>query len=122
MPSIRIVAGGGPPPSPATVGRAADGVGNVLRRLGVVAGEVAAADDRGACGVPGLVTPSRGGLFRDGVALGDEVAEGDRLARIVDAYGETVEEVVTPVAGVVLTIDPLNPAAGTGTWAYETGW
>jgi predicted deacylase len=39
----------------------------------------------------------------------------------VDAYGEIVEEIRAPVAGVVLTI-PVNPAVGTGTWAYEIGW
>jgi predicted deacylase len=43
------------------------------------------------------------------------------LARIVDPYGDVVEEIIAPSAGVVLTV-PVNPAAGTGTWAYEIGW
>jgi predicted deacylase len=62
-----------------------------------------------------------GGFFTDGISLGEEVEVGDVLARVIDAYGDVVEEVTAPVAGVVLTA-PVNPAAGTGTWAYEIGW
>jgi hypothetical protein len=29
--------------------------------------------------------------------------------------------IVAPVGGVVLTV-PVNPAVGTGTWAFEIGW
>jgi predicted deacylase len=43
------------------------------------------------------------------------------LAQIIDPFGEVVEELLAPVAGVVLTV-PVNPAVGTGTWAYEIGW
>ena len=68
-----------------------------------------------------IVTPTRGGFFEDGVTLGEGVAVGQRLATIVDAHGEVVEELLAPVAGAVLTV-PVNPAAGTGTWAYEIGW
>jgi predicted deacylase len=68
-----------------------------------------------------IVTPDRGGLFADGVELGTEVAVGDTLARVIDPFGDVVEEISAPVAGVVLTI-PVNPAVGTGTWAYEVGW
>ena len=121
VPSILVEAGGGLPPSDATVERATDGVWNVLRRLGTIDEPVApTAEPRMIHGFR-IVTPHRGGLFVDGVAVGAEVAAGDVLARIVDPFGDVVEELAAPVGGVVLTI-PLNPAVGTGTWAYEIGW
>ena len=43
------------------------------------------------------------------------------LARVVDGHGDLLEEMRAPAAGVVLTV-PLNPAIGTGSWAYEIGW
>jgi predicted deacylase len=68
-----------------------------------------------------IVTPDRGGLFGDGVAAGAEVAVGDVLARILDPFGDVVEELRSPIGVVVLTV-PVNPAFGTDTWAYEIGW
>jgi len=49
------------------------------------------------------------------------VEPGQVLGRILDPYGDLVEEILAPVGGVVLTV-PANPAVGTGTWAYEIGW
>jgi predicted deacylase len=121
VPSILIEAGGGLPPSPATVDRAADGVWNVLRLLGTIAEPATPTSDPRLIHGFRIVTPDRGGLFVDGVAVGAEVAAGEVLARIVDPFGDVVEELTAPVAGVVLTI-PVNPAVGTGTWAYEIGW
>jgi predicted deacylase len=121
VPSILIEAGGGLPPSDVTVQRAVAGVRNVLRRLGSLAEDVAPTPDPRMLHGFRIVTSSRGGFFTDGVSLGDEVRVGDVLARVIDAYGDVVEEIEAPVAGVVLTA-PVNPAAGTGTWAYEIGW
>ena len=121
VPSILIEAGGGLPPHPTTVDRAFEGVWNVLRRLGTIAEEPKpTATPRMLHGFR-IVTSSRGGFFEDGVALGADVTVGQRLASVVDAHGEVVEEILAPAAGVVLTV-PVNPAAGTGTWAYEIGW
>jgi predicted deacylase len=119
--SILIEAGGGLPPAPATVERATNGVWNTLRRLGTVSEDVEPTPEPRLLHGFRIVTPDRGGLFTDGVALGTEVAVGDTLARVLDPYGDVVEEISAPVAGVVLTI-PVNPAVGTGTWAYEIGW
>ncbi len=121
VPSILIEAGGGLPPSPATVERATAGVWNTLRRLGAVSEEVDPTPEPRLLHGFRIVTSDRGGLFADGVELGTEVAVGDTLARVLDPFGEVVEEIGAPVAGVVLTI-PVNPAVGTGTWAYEVGW
>ena len=121
VPSILIEAGGGLPPPAATVDRAFAGVWNVLRTLGTIDEEPETTPATRLLHGFRIVTPSRGGFFEDGVALGAEVTAGQRLAKVVDAYGEVVEEILAPVAGVVLTV-PVNPAAGTGTWAYEIGW
>jgi len=121
VPSILIEAGGGLPPPPTTVDRAFGGVWNVLRELGTIDEEPQPTGAPRVLHGFRIVTPSRGGFFEDGIALGQEVAVGDRLATIVDPHGEVVEEILAPVAGVVLTV-PVNPAAGTGTWAYEIGW
>jgi predicted deacylase len=67
------------------------------------------------------VTPSRGGIMETLVALGDEVVTGQALALVRDLYGDQLEEICAPVSGIVLTVG-LNPAVGTGTWAFEIGW
>jgi predicted deacylase len=121
VPSILIEAGGGLPPPAATVERAFAGVWNVLRTLGTIDEEPETTPATRLLHGFRIVTPSRGGFFEGGVALGAEVTAGQRMAKVVDAYGEVVEEILAPVAGVVLTV-PVNPAAGTGTWAYEIGW
>jgi predicted deacylase len=121
MPSILIEAGGGLPPAPGIVERATSGVMNALRELGVLPGDVRPHGEQRVLRGFRIVTPDRGGLFTDGAALGQEVKEGQILARVIDAHGDVVEEIAAPVGGVVLTI-PVNPAAGTGTWAYEIGW
>jgi hypothetical protein len=121
VPAILIEAGGGLPPSEATVERATNGVWNVLRLLGTAQEPVAETQDPRMIHGFKIVTPDHGGLFVDGVAVGTEVSKGDVLARIIDPFGDVVEELRAPVGGVVLTI-PVNPAVGTGTWAYEIGW
>jgi hypothetical protein len=121
VPAILIEAGGGLPPSEATVDRATDGVWNALRVLGTVNEPVAETPEPRMIHGFRIVTPDHGGLFIDGVAVGAEVAQGDVLARIIDPFGDVVEELTAPVGGVVLTV-PVNPAVGTGTWAYEIGW
>jgi uncharacterized protein len=121
VPSILIEAGGGLPPLAATVQRGVSGVENVLRELGSMPGKVQPNPEPQILRAFRIVTPSRGGLFEDGVDLGEQVQEGQVLARVIDAHGDLVEEIRAPVAGVILTV-PVNPAVGTGTWAYEIGW
>jgi predicted deacylase len=121
VPAILIEAGGGLPPSDATVERATTGVWNVLRLLGTVSEPVAETSEPRMIHGFKIVTPDHGGLLIDGVEVGAQVAVDDVLARIVDPFGDVIEELHAPVGGVVLTI-PVNPAVGTGTWAYEIGW
>ncbi len=121
VPSILIEAGGGLPPSAETVQRGVEGVENVLRLLGSTPGDVRSEGDARVLRGFRIVTPSRGGLLEAGVELGEEVEVGQVLARVVDAHGDLLEEIRATAAGVILTL-PLNPAIGTGSWAYEIGW
>ncbi len=121
VPSILIEAGGGLPPSTETVQRGVSGVENVLRLLGSTPGDVRSDGDARVLRGFRIVTPSRGGLLEAVVELGEEVEVGQVLARMVDAHGDLLEEIRATAAGVILTV-PINPAIGTGSWAYEIGW
>ena len=121
VPSILIEAGGGLPPSADTVRRGVSGVENALRLLGSVSGDVRKGGEARVLRGFRIVTPTRGGLLEAVVELGEEVAVGQVLARMVDAHGGLLEDIRAPAAGVILTV-PLNPAIGTGSWAYEIGW
>ena len=121
MPSILIEAGGGLPPSPETVRRAVSGVENALRAVGSLPEDVVRTQEPEVLHGFRIVAAARGGILGETAALGDRVEVGQVLGRVVNPYGDLVEEIVAPVAGVVLTV-PANPAIGTGTWAYEVGW
>ncbi len=121
MSSILIEAGGGLPPSPHTVERATSSVENTLRQLGTLPGDPAPTPEPDVLSGFRIVYPSRGGILEPVAALGDRVQAGQVLGRVLDPHGELVEEVASPVAGLVLTV-PLHPAVGTGTWAYEIAW
>jgi predicted deacylase len=121
VPAILIEAGGGLPPSRATTDRAVAGVLDVLRELGLLAGSPAVHAPPQVLTGFRIVTPERGGIMETAVALGDRVEEGQVLAVVRDLHGEVREELRAPVPGIVLTIS-LNPAAGSGTWAFELGW
>ena len=48
------------------------------------------------------------GLWYPEVAAGDTVTEGEQIGTVGDLFGDTLEEIVSPVKGVVLflTINP----------------
>src|SRR5207247_4198030 len=75
MPSILIEAGGGLPPSPATVQRAVSGVTNALCELGTLQQTVEPPGEQRVLRGFRIVTPMRGGFFADGVGLGEEVQQ-----------------------------------------------
>lgn len=88
------------------VDRAVEGFRNVLKALGMLKGEPAAAPKQ-LLFTPEHrkeVNPSRGGylesFFQDPDQLGRPVAAGTRLGELVDMYTlEVVEELVAPVSG-----------------------
>jgi len=60
---------------------------------------------------PTELTAPAGGLLRTGRAVGDEVATGDPLGRIVDAFGETLTTLRAPHPGQVWALRTFGAVA-----------
>lgn len=91
-----------------------DGVGRVLRHLGMVAGAAPEAKDvTEVTAFTWLRSPAEG-LWYPTVAAGDEVTDGQVIGRIHDLFGEPLAEITTPHGGVVLfvTSSPAMPNDG----------
>jgi uncharacterized protein len=93
------------------------GVRRTMQALGMLAGDPAPlpAPREFTRVVP--IHVDRGGGLRREARIGDEVRQGQRLATIVDMFGEVVEEVVSPIDGFVLRMMVLANV-GTGAEAF----
>ncbi len=93
------------------IDRAVDGIENVMRRLDMLTGDVTkpAIEPIIGANTTNIFTDYGGFAYID-VKLKDRVRKGQRVATIVDAYGRTVAEYVSPFDGVVLSVatDPLR--------------
>ncbi|WP_374762900.1 succinylglutamate desuccinylase/aspartoacylase family protein [Yunchengibacter salinarum] len=93
------------------VGRALEGIRNVMRGQGLLDGPVTRAEQRPVTGdsFTNVTTPT-GGIVVVDVALGQKVARGDRLARLFNPFGEEIRTFSAPVAGHVVAraTDPLR--------------
>ena len=83
------------------VSLAEDGIINVMRHLGMLAGD--ATPNEGVVWLEDyqVVRASQSGIFRPAVRDGYAVAENGLLGELVDAFGEHIENVRSPFAGVV---------------------
>jgi predicted deacylase len=104
-----------------------DAVLAAMRELGMLPGERASAPERRAgprrYRLPGL-TVNHVGLLRLDVEPGDDVATGQRLARIVDLTGRLLETVLSPAAGRVIALAErvvAHPGMTVATLAVEEG-
>ena len=78
------------------------GVRRALQALGALPGEPEPNPAQRIYRRPkALVHAGRGGGLRLVVSLGDDVKQGQKVAEIVDIFGETIEELTSPVDGVV---------------------
>jgi predicted deacylase len=77
-----------------------DGITNVMRYLNMIDGEPAAPGPLIAGKERIVVRARRAGLLHLKVRIGDEVTAGQEVAEICDLFGEVVERVTTPSAGV----------------------
>lgn len=77
-----------------------DGIHGVMRYLRMIDGEPPAPGPRMAGLERAVVRAHRAGLLRLKVHLGDELAAGQEVAEICDVFGDTVERVCTPGAGL----------------------
>jgi hypothetical protein len=103
---------------PVSIETGVTGVMNVLKRLGMMPGNIEEVE------VPGAfneimtyvsVGATRGGLCFFSRQCGDRVRKGDQLAVLRDFWGNEMESIVAPYDGIVIAY-PLqgNQAAGTG--------
>lgn len=101
-PAITIEAGGGTYRE-ATVDLHLNSVRNIMRRLGMTAGEPELRDTYTA--VTGTFARSAvGGFFVGHAEPGENCKEGDLIGHVVDHYGTTLEEVRAPQDGIVLWV------------------
>jgi hypothetical protein len=54
------------------------------------------------------IRANRAGLLLTDLLLGSRVAKGDRLCRILDVFGDIVEEVLAPVEGLFVRSTTLS--------------
>jgi predicted deacylase len=87
-----------------------DGARNALRQLGMLPGDPEPRPTR-ALEQMDFVRGVHAGWWETAVRTGQEVAEGDALGRINDLFGDPLEEVAAPRAGVVLW-QTSSPAVG----------
>lgn len=81
----------------------AQGIINILGHLGML--DVPAPDTSGQVALDEIfeLRAERGGLCEYLVSPGQEVEKGQAIARIVNLYGEVVEEPVSPITGRIVT-------------------
>lgn len=94
------------------------GVLNVMKHLGMIDGDVEPQDD-----IPVIqgklsrteLNATRGGLVMEYAEVGAEIKKGELIGQVVDAFGDPVEDIISPVDGWLLAWPMIhNQAAGTG--------
>jgi predicted deacylase len=77
-----------------------DGVLNVMRHLRMIAGTPIVPGARLLARDRKVVRATRAGLLRLHVAIGDEISAGQEVAEVCNVFGEVVERVRSPGAGI----------------------
>ena len=92
-----------------------EGIVNVLRRLGVLAGEpVAPATPPRVIGERHWLTASEEGTFTPAVRVCQDVSPGDLLGTVRDYFGNLVQEVRSPAAAKVMNLNAAMPVRKDG--------
>ena len=116
-PAILAEAGGVGQMQEEAVALLANGVMSVMRHLGMIAGEHPHLDplpNKVEEGTATMLTKfdwlyaKHAGMWYPGFAPGDAVKEGEQIGTVTDLFGDTLENIDSPVNGVVLflTINP----------------
>jgi predicted deacylase len=102
-PAVTVEVGGDGRAYPRAIDLHHDAVLNVMRHLGMIAGHVRR-PDRYYHVEGGFTRVARGGFSMPIRTLHEEVKEGEPLVRILNLYGDEVEVVRAPKAGIVCWI------------------
>jgi predicted deacylase len=121
IPSFLLEVGGGQPLDPADINLQAQAVRSFLRKVAILPGEPARVPEYTIVTGYRIVTNSRGGFVDVSVKPGDPVHEGTVLAKILNAYGDTVETLTAPAGSEIVLGATTYPAAPTGGWLFELG-
>jgi predicted deacylase len=106
--SILAEAGSNGTLDPADVAIHQRGMRNVMRHLGMIPGEPEAAAETIHPTGQFVVSAQRGGLLRLSIGIGAELSEGQEIGTVVNLFGEVVERLHAPSAGIARLI-----------WAYK---
>src|SRR4051812_18345575 len=90
-----------------------DGIGNTLRSLGMLEGEVRSHEQFEFSRFTWMRSPAEG-MWYPSVAGGEEVREGQNIGRVGNLYGDTLAEITAPHDGVIIfsTSAPAMPQDG----------
>ncbi len=111
VPSFIAEDGGAGQYDSAVAERMLGGLENVLRSLDVIDGPVRNVPPPQRFAKFAWIRSRAPGFFRADVKVGDEVAAGQSLGRLVDFYGGVTEEITTPDKGQILFM-VISPAIG----------
>lgn len=101
-PSIMLEAGGTGQFVEEDIAEMVFGLRNVLRVLGMLPGSPEVRSDDQLIMVRGnWVRAEKAGLFYSDVQLGEEIAKGNVIGHVSNLFGETLENIVSPVDGIV---------------------
>ncbi len=100
--------------------RGVRGIYNVLRELRMLPGDVETFGRRIVIRTMDVVRAGRGGILHLAVELNDPVREGQVVARIVNPFGEVVEEIKARGSGPVVRVATL-PIVSTGERVVQLG-
>ena len=111
VPAVTFEVGGPKIWQPTLIARAITGVQNVMRRFGIISGDIEepAIEPYVAANTTNIYT-DYGGFAYIHVSLKDRVEKGQKIATIVDAFGREIASYTSPNKGVVLSVatDPLR--------------
>lgn len=102
--------------------RLVSGATNVMQHLGMLDGEPELPDRWTVVEGESHLFAGQGGLlmYEPDFELGEGVEEGQTVARIVDLYGEELEAIVAPYAGLAIMMRTL-PLVNAGDWVVGIG-
>jgi len=86
-----------------------NGIINAMKILGMMSGEPILRTNQKKLTSPVLVSNHRAGIFNGLVGIGDRVARDQKIGEIWNFTGETVEEIKSPIDGMI--VDRINFAA-----------
>lgn len=109
IPNVLIESGGAGLLQTKDITQHVDGVHNISRYLGLIDEKLVEPKEQRRMGGPSAgVRASRGGFFRYSVGPGDIVAMGQKIGEITDLFGQCLEEIKSPIDGVVTIINFLS--------------